>query len=76
MTDKFLQFSLEKGNDLITPAAQYGFPGLKAGDRWCICLDRWIEAYEAGVAPDIVLESTHISVTEHLDFAVLKAYSC
>lgn len=76
MTDAFLAFSLRQGNDLVTPRPEYEFPGLKDGDNWCLCLDRWLEAYEAGVAPDIVSEATHVAVTEHLDLAVLKAYGC
>ncbi len=64
MTAEFLRFSREKGNDLSTPAPQFGFPGLKPGDRWCLCALRWREAKEAGVAPDIVLEATHQSALE------------
>ncbi len=59
MTDEFLQFTRSRGNDLSTPAPQFQFPGLKAGDRWCLCVSRWKEAYEAGVAPPVVLEATH-----------------
>lgn len=59
MTDAFLQFSLSKGNDLITPRPQWRFPGLRAGDAWCLCALRWQEAFDAGCAPQVKLESTH-----------------
>jgi len=59
MTEEFLKFSLQQGNDLITPRPEYRFPGLKPGDRWCVCAARWLEAYEAGVAPPVFLEATH-----------------
>lgn len=60
MTDEFLQFSLSRGNDLITPRPDYRFPGLKAGDRWCLCALRWKEALEHGCAPQVELEATAI----------------
>ena len=72
MTDEFLEFSAQAGNDLSTPVPEYQFPGLKAGDRWCVCMGRWIEALNADMAPKIVLESCHISVTEFVDIEVLK----
>ncbi len=59
LTAEFLAFSKSRGNDLSTPMPQYNFPGLKAGDRWCLCAPRWKEALEAGCAPRVVLESTH-----------------
>ncbi|MFM9901481.1 MAG: DUF2237 family protein [Polaromonas sp.] len=59
VTQAFLAFSLKRGNDLITPRPEYRFQGLKPGDRWCLCVNRWREALEAGVAPPVVLESTH-----------------
>jgi uncharacterized protein (DUF2237 family) len=59
MTREFLDFSTVRGNDLVTPAPQSGFPGLKPGDRWCLCAGRWKEALDAGVAPPVVLEATH-----------------
>jgi uncharacterized protein (DUF2237 family) len=59
MTAKFLAFSAERGNDLSTPQPEVGFPGLKAGDRWCLCAGRWREALDAGVAPPVVLSATH-----------------
>ena len=64
MTDEFLQFTKSKGNDLITP--QLGFPGLKAGDKWCLCALRWQEAFEAGKAPPVILESTHESALTYI----------
>ncbi len=75
MTDEFLTFSAEAGNDLSTPIPEFQFSGLKEGDRWCLCLGRWIEALNKGVAPRIVLESSHISVTEFVDIEVLKRHA-
>ena len=75
MTDDFLRFSKENGNDLITPKPNFGFPGLIAGDRWCICLARWIEACEAGMAPKILLRSTHHSVTKNVSLEILERYA-
>jgi uncharacterized protein (DUF2237 family) len=69
MTDDFLAYSKSKGNDLSTPHPEYMFPGLKAGDRWCLCAERWVEAYGAGMAPLVVLEATH---ERTLDFVDLK----
>ncbi len=74
MTDAFLEFSKEHGNDLSTPREKYGFPGLKAGDFWCLCLSRWIQAYQKGVAPKVKLAATHISVLEFVDLKHLKEY--
>lgn len=75
MTDEFLAFSKSRGNDLTTPVPQFRFPGLKAGDRWCLCVLRWKEAFEAGLAPKIVLESTHISTLEFVDLEDLQRHS-
>ena len=61
MTDDFLEFSKSKGNDLSTPRPEFNFPGLKEGDRWCLCALRWKEAYNAGVAPKVYLESCHLN---------------
>jgi uncharacterized protein (DUF2237 family) len=69
MTDAFLKFSKARGNDLSTPMPAYGFPGLKAGDRWCLCAPRWQEAFEAGQAPRVVLRATHEGA---LDFCKLE----
>ena len=63
-TDEFLRFSREQGNDLSTPHPEFEFPGLQAGDRWCLCVTRWKEAFEAECAPAVVLEATHISALE------------
>lgn len=59
VTQAFLDFSLAKGNDLVTPRPEFRFAGLKAGQRWCLCVRRWKEAFDAGVAPGVVLASTH-----------------
>lgn len=59
MTQEFLEFSRARGNDLSTPVVEAGFAGLKPGDRWCLCAGRWKEAFDAGVAPPVVLEATH-----------------
>jgi uncharacterized protein (DUF2237 family) len=75
MTDHFLRFSRARGNDLITPMPAYAFPGLKAGDYWCLCLGRWLEALEAGVAPQVKLAATHASVLEFVDLEVLREHA-
>lgn len=75
MTVEFLAFSQKQGNDLITPLPEYQFPGLNPGDLWCLCLNRWVEAYQAGVAPRIKLSSTHISVTEFIDREILEKFA-
>ena len=72
LTDEFLQFSKSQGNDLITPLPQYNFPGLKAGDCWCLCANRWKEAYDAGVAPPVNLEATHEKALEFATIQQLK----
>jgi len=59
MTTEFLEFSRARGNDLVTPRPEFSFPGLKPGDQWCLCAMRWKEAFEAGVAPPVVLQATH-----------------
>lgn len=74
MTDAFLTYSKDRGNDLMTPMPEFHFPGLKEGDFWCVCLSRWMEALEAGVAPPVKLEATHISALEFLDFAVWQKH--
>lgn len=76
MTDEFLEFSVSRGNDLVTPHPEYEFPGLRAGDRWCLCALRWKEAFEAGAAPQVVLEATHMSTLEFIDLADLQAHAC
>lgn len=62
MTEEFLDFSKRRGNDLMTPLPELDFPGLDPGDRWCVCVDRWLEAVQAGTAPPVVLEATNESV--------------
>ena len=64
VTDEFLAFSKYLGNDLSTPRPEYGFAGLKDGDRWCLCVDRWVQAYEEHAAPYVILESTHKNALE------------
>lgn len=73
MTASFLEFSKQQGNDLSTP--QPGFPGLKPGDRWCLCLARWVEALQADRAPPVILEATHASVAEFVDLKTLQAHA-
>ena len=75
VTAEFLEFSRSRGNDLSTPVPAYGFPGLKPGDQWCLCAARWKEAFEAGVAPPVVLEATHISTLEFVDLADLERHA-
>ncbi|MFZ9739610.1 MAG: DUF2237 family protein [Prochlorotrichaceae cyanobacterium] len=75
MTAAFLEFSKSRGNDLSTPVPAYQFPGLKPGDRWCLCASRWQEALEAGAAPRVVLESTHALTLEYASLADLKQYA-
>lgn len=71
MTSEFLEFSLNRGNDLITPRAEYQFPGLKPGDRWCVCALRWLEALQAGVVAPVVLESTQEKILDHVSLETL-----
>jgi uncharacterized protein (DUF2237 family) len=66
MTEEFLAFSKARGNDLSTPRPEWDFPGLKPGDRWCLCAPRWQEAFAAGIAPPVVLEATSDAATEHV----------
>ena len=75
VTAEFLAYSRSRGNDLMTARPELGFPGLDPGDRWCLCADRWREALEAGVAPPIVLRSTHQSALRQVDLEDLKAYA-
>ncbi len=75
MTDEFLKFSKASGNDLSTPMPDYGFPGLKAGDRWCLCAPRWQEAFEAGQAPRVVLRATHEGALDYCALADLKRFA-
>ena len=75
VTNDFLQFSLKRGNDLITARPEYQFPGLVAGDQWCLCINRWTEALEAGCAPTIQLESTNIKALEIVSVELLQRYA-
>jgi uncharacterized protein (DUF2237 family) len=75
VSNVFLQFSLKRGYDLMTTRPEYQFPGLIAGDQWCLCLNRWIEALEANCAPRIKLESTHIKALEKVSLEVLEQYA-
>ena len=75
VSDEFLQFSKLCGNDLSTPRPEYRFPGLKDGDRWCLCALRWKEAFSAGLAPDVVLASTHAKALEIVTIEQLREYT-
>ncbi len=75
MTKSFLLFSLSKGNDLITPNLKFNFHGLKEGDRWCICLNRWLESYKEQCAPKIILSSTDIEVIKFIEIDILKKFA-
>lgn len=74
MTEEFLNFTKSRGNDLSTPIPMYNFPGLKPGDCWCLCILRWKEAYEAGVAPKLNLKATNIKALNFIDLEVLKEF--
>jgi uncharacterized protein (DUF2237 family) len=75
MTTEFLEFSKSRGNDLTTPLPAFQFPGLKAGDRWCLCASRWSEAFDAGVAPFVVLEATHEHTLKVVPMEALLKYA-
>ncbi|MGD9097769.1 MAG: DUF2237 domain-containing protein [Desulfobacterales bacterium] len=75
VTADFLNFTRSRGNDLSTPQPLHGFPGLKPGDRWCLCADRWAEAAEHGVAPPVVLSATHSDVLERIPRERLLAHA-
>tara|TARA_Y100001936_G_scaffold226997_1_gene246918 strand:- start:962 stop:1333 length:372 start_codon:yes stop_codon:yes gene_type:complete len=75
MTDEFLDFSASQGNNLITPIPLYNFPGLKVGDKWCLCVSRWIEAERAGKAPQIILEATHEKTLDYTSLEILIKYA-
>jgi uncharacterized protein (DUF2237 family) len=75
VTEEFLTFSKQRGNDLISPVPLFNFPGLKPGDRWCLCASRWKEALDAGVAPPIVLSATHASALEYVSQEELRQYA-
>lgn len=75
MTKEFLEYSRLQGNNLTTPISKYNFPGLKAGDRWCLCALRWKEAYNAGIAPKVVLEATNEKVLNMIKMEDLLEYA-
>lgn len=75
VTCEFLEFSRSRGNDLSTPHPEFGFPGLKAGDQWCLCAARWQEAFEAGKAPRVALMATHEATLEIIDLEDLKSHA-
>jgi hypothetical protein len=73
MTAEFLEFSRLAGNDLSTPRPEWGFEGIQPGDRWCLCASRWLEAYEAGQAPEVVLGATHVRALEVVPIEALTS---
>ena len=75
MTNEFLRFSAAQGNDLITPIPYYQFPGLEAGDKWCLCISRWVQAQKAGKAPLLILEATHEKTLDYAPLALLVKYA-
>jgi hypothetical protein len=75
VTAEFLEFSRSRGNDLSTPHLEFGFPGLKPGDQWCLCAARWQEALEAGAAPKVILQSTHAAALRVVQLRDLKQYA-
>ncbi len=75
LSDAFLQFSKSVGNDLSTPREEFNFPGLQAGDRWCLCASRWLQAHQAGAAPRVHIRSTHKRTLEIVDLQLLKQYA-
>ena len=75
MTDEFLAFSAQKGNDLSTPQPAYGFSGLKAGDQWCLCASRWKEAFDNDMAPPVILAATHMASLEYATLDELRAHA-
>ncbi|PSP53592.1 DUF2237 domain-containing protein [Halobacteriales archaeon QH_7_68_42] len=75
MTEEFLTFTRAQGNDLTTPRPRLNFPGLEPGDRWCLCVPRWVEAREAGVAPPVVLDATNADVREDVPLETLRTHA-
>lgn len=75
LTEEFLEFAKSRGNDLMTPAPQFGFPGLKSGDQWCVCAQTWHDACEEGVACPVVLESTHEETLQVTTIQLLEQYA-
>jgi uncharacterized protein (DUF2237 family) len=75
VTEPFLAFSRMRGNDLVTPRPEFGFSGLRPGDRWCLCAERWREAWEAGAAPKVILASTHRTTLRIIPLEVLQEHA-
>ena len=75
VTEEFLEFSRDRGNDLITPQPEFDFPGLQPGDGWCLCATRWKEALEAGVAPPVNLAATHMLALEYVELSDLREHA-
>ena len=75
MTEGFLRFSKEQGNDLSTPRPEFGFPGLRPGDRWCLCALRWKEAWEEDMAPSVILEACEESALDVVPLEILKEHA-
>ena len=75
LTDEFLDYSLGRGNDLVTARPEFGFPGLKAGDCWCLCAGRWLEAHQAGKAPRVYLKRTHAAALTTVPLEILRQYA-
>ncbi len=75
VTEEFLQYSRFRGNDLSTPMPEFGFPGLQSGDRWCLCAQRWLEAYEQNMAPRVFLTRTHKRALETVPLVILREYA-
>ena len=75
LTEEFLNFTKLQGNDLSTPVPEFNFPGLKPGDRWCLCASRWKEALDAGFAPPVILQSTHASALEYVSLSELRQHA-
>ncbi len=75
VTKEFLEFSASQGNNLITPMPQWNFPGLKPGNKWCLCISRWLEAVEQGKAPPIILEATHQKALKFTSLKLLKSFA-
>ena len=75
MTEEFLNFSKSRGNDLSTPRPDFNFPGVKVGDSWCLCAERWVEAYELGMAPNLYIKRTNIKTLDIVSLEVLKEFA-
>ena len=76
VTKEFLEYSASQGNDLITPISDWKFSGLKPGDKWCLCISRWLQAEKVGKAPKIILEATHEKTLQYASLELLQEYPC